>query len=59
MITLQETTKSFSENILHTYIVNDDKSRLIAYIKRGTTEVITFSKPLKFCTKGRTFKTIK
>jgi hypothetical protein len=59
MITLLETTKSFPENILHTYFVTNDKFKVHGYIKNGTTEVITFKKPLKFFTKGRTFKELK
>jgi hypothetical protein len=59
MITVLETTKSFPEHILHTYFLTNDKFKMIGYIKNGTTEVITFKKPLKFFTKGRTFKELK
>ena len=39
MITLQETTKSFLESTLHTYLVSDDKMTLYGYIINGTTEI--------------------
>jgi hypothetical protein len=59
MITVLETTKSFEPHILHTYLLTKDKFKMIGYIKNGTTEMITFKKPLKFFTKGRTFKELK
>jgi hypothetical protein len=59
MLMLQETTKSFEPQILHTYLVTNDKFKVHGYIKNGTTEMITFKKPLKFYTKGRTFKELK
>ena len=46
MITLRETTKSFPENVLHTYFLTDDKFKVLGYIKQGTTETIMFKKPL-------------
>ena len=55
MIMLRETTKSFPENVLHTYLLTDDKFKVLGYIKQGTTETIMFKKSLKFFTKGRTF----
>lgn len=55
MITLLETGNNSYPN--HTYIVSDDKSKLLAFINGfGKT---TFKKPLPFHTRGRTFKVIK
>jgi len=59
MITLQETTKSFLESTLHTYLVSDDKMTLYGYIINGTTEIKMLTTPLKFNKKGRTFKKLK
>ena len=59
MITLQETTKSFLECTLHTYLVSDDKMTLYGYIINGTTEIKMLNTPLKFNKKGRTFKKLK
>lgn len=53
---MQETTKSFSSGILHTYLLSDDKYKCFGYIKNGETEEIIFKKPMNFSTRGRTFK---
>lgn len=58
MIVLQETTKD-ADYPLHVYVVNDSKSKLIAYIKAGTKEVIKFNKPMSFSTSYRKFRVIK
>lgn len=54
---LQEVTDWDVPN--HTYIVNDSKDRLLGYIPKGQTEPMMFTKPLKFETRHRKFKTIK
>ena len=59
MITLQETTVWGGNQQNHTYVVSDAKDKLIAYIKIGTDDVVTFDKPLMFNSRGRTFVTIK
>jgi len=56
MLKMQETTKSFSSGILHTYLLSDDKYKCFGYIKNGETEEIIFKKPMNFSTRGRTFK---
>jgi hypothetical protein len=58
-ITLQETTKWEGKQENHTYYVNDTKEKLIAFKAAGTDTIITYSKPLQFNTRGRTFNTIK
>lgn len=59
MIILQETTKDMPSAMRHTYIVNDEKDKMIAYIKQGTSDVKEFSKPMRFSTKERTFVQVK
>lgn len=59
MILVQETTKSFPEHLLHSYLLSDDKFSMLGYIPAGKTEPQMVKIPLKFNTKGRTFKTIK
>ena len=57
MITLQEYNATGYPN--HTYIVSDDKSKLLAYIPLSSGEKVEFSKPLPFSTRGRTFRLVK
>lgn len=59
MITLQETTSNIPLNMRHTYIVDDSKDKVIAYIKNGSSVVHEFSKPLRFSMKERTFSEVK
>lgn len=59
MLILKETTKSFPENLCHTYFVSDDKFSMFGYIPFGQTEPKMCDTPLRFNKKGRTFKTIK
>jgi hypothetical protein len=42
----------------HTYLLTDDKSRMVAYIPLGKTQVFTFKTPIKFSTRGRKFQKI-
>jgi len=57
MILLQETTTWEYPN--HQYLLSDDKRTLFAYIRKGTKELFTFTKPLPFRVNGRSFKFIK
>lgn len=41
----------------HTYHIND-KGKMVAYVKAGTEEIITFSKPLSFSRSRRKFETL-
>ena len=59
MIILKETTKSFGVELLHTYMVSDDKYTVYGYMIDGDSEMRMLNIPLKFSTKGRTFKRIK
>ena len=43
----------------HLYLLTDDKSKMIAYVKEGTNEHKVFSKPLGFDPRGRKFKEVK
>lgn len=43
----------------HTYFVNDSMTKMVAYIRQGTTEKFTFKKPIGFDRRGRTFKVLK
>lgn len=57
---LKETTKDFNcdYNVpLHTYMI--EKSKVIGYIKEGTTDQIMFPKPMFFDQRKRTFVEIK
>ena len=58
MILLQETTNWDTPN--HIYVVTDDKQFLYGYYKREenafSKEVSMLKKPIRFYTKGRTFK---
>jgi hypothetical protein len=58
MIKLLETTvwKGNQEN--HVYYVNGSKDRLVAFEAVGGV-IVTYNKPLRFNTRGRTFRVIK
>lgn len=43
----------------HVYILNDDKSRAIGYIKEGSSKIEMFKNPMRFYQKGRKFKEVK
>jgi len=59
MIILQETTKDLLPSMRHTYILTDNKEKVVAYIKNGSSEVYEFKKPLRFDMRHRTFREIK
>jgi hypothetical protein len=59
MILVLETTKWESNTPNHHYLLDDNKSRVYGYIKRGTKEMTMMSKPFPFDKRYRTFKTIK
>jgi hypothetical protein len=39
----------------HIYYLNEDKSKMVGYIKKGTTELFKFTKPISFSVRGRKF----
>ena len=56
-IVVTETTKDLREDLRHTYLLSSDKSVLIGYIPRTEGgDFILYDKPLKFDSRGRTFK---
>ena len=57
MKTLQEVTQWESDFEVpnHTYFVSDNREKVFAYAKRGTTEVFQFKTPYNFSTRGRKF----
>ena len=59
MKALLEITQWTSKTPNHTYLVNDSKEKLYAYIKVGTKDVVELAKPIKFSTRGRKFKEIE
>jgi len=56
---LQEITQWDSPSIPnHIYYLNDDKTKMVGYIKLGTTELKKFKSPISISTKGRKFKLV-
>lgn len=55
MIVLREVTQWADPIPNHTYLLSDDKSKMLAYVRQGTDELTVFSKPLGFSTRGRKF----
>lgn len=43
----------------HVYYLNEDKSKMVGYIRAGTTELFKFKKPITFSTRGRKFEVLK
>jgi hypothetical protein len=43
----------------HIYYLNDDKSKMVGYIKHGTTDLFKFKQPISFYGKGRKFVELK
>ena len=56
MIVVRETTVWDGDYPNHIYILSDDKSKMLAYVKVGTDEYKVFKKPIGFDTRGRTFE---
>ena len=59
MIIVKETTKWSGNTPNHTYKLNDSKSKCSAYMIEGTSEWITFKKPIPFSTRGRSFHVVE
>lgn len=57
-IKLLEITEWDCKQDNHVYYVDDTKEKLIAFQPLGG-ELVTYSKPLRFNTRGRKFKVIK
>lgn len=57
---LQEVTEWDSKNAPnHIYYVSDDKTKMVGYIKQGTTNLFKFKNPIAIYTKGRKFVELK
>lgn len=52
----QETTEWDTPTPNHLYVLNDDKSKMYAYIKSSNNEHKVFKKPINFDPRRRTFK---
>jgi len=59
MLVLQEITEWGNSTPNHIYFLNDDKSKMLAYVRAGTSAVFKFSKPLGFDPRKRKFKEVK
>jgi len=55
----QETTEWDGNFPNHIYILNESKSKMYAYIKKGTKNIFKFKSPIDFSTKGRKFVELK
>jgi len=42
----------------HIYYLSDDKSKMVGYIKQGTTVLQKFKRPISISTKGRKFTVV-
>ena len=43
----------------HTYLLSDNKTKMYAYVKAGTTKVIEFKNPIDIDTRGRKFVEVR
>ena len=55
----QETTEYADGIASGVYLLNDDKSKMYAYVAPGTGTVKTFKHPISIYIKGRKFKVVK
>lgn len=55
----QEVTEWSVDVSNHIYYLNDDKTKMVGYIKFGTTELFKFKKPISISTRGRKFIALK
>lgn len=58
MIAVQETTK-WAGDIQPNFIYLLDGDKIVSYIPKGTSKIITLNKPLKLDRRGRTFIELK
>jgi len=57
---LQEVTDWGDHNVPnHIYYLNDDKTRMVGYIKAGTKALFKFKKPISIDLRGRKFVELK
>lgn len=55
MILVAETTQWDGNIPNHTYLLSDDKSKMIAYAKHGSSDMHFMKNPIPFSTRGRQF----
>jgi len=56
----KETTQDWSNPTPnHTYLLNNDKSKMYGYIKSRSGDTFTFKQPIKFDVRRRTFVEVK
>lgn len=56
----QETTDWGDEKAAnHIYYLNDDKTKMVGYIKQGTKDLFKFKNPITIYTRGRKFELLK
>lgn len=55
---IQELTEWSGNTPNHIYLVNDDRSKALGYVKSGTEDLVMFARPLQFNTKFRKFREI-
>jgi hypothetical protein len=58
MLTLLETTSDWTTPN-HIYLVDDDRSKLLGFIRKGTKEIKWYDRPLNFDKRNRTFEVIQ
>lgn len=54
-----EVTKWPDKTLNGTYLLDDSKSKMYAFVRHGTTEVKTFKKPITIDVRGRKFVEVK
>ena len=59
MLVVRETTVWDGDYPNHIYILSDDKSKMLAYVRAGTDEYKVFKKPIGFDTRGRKFEVMQ
>jgi hypothetical protein len=54
-----EETTNYKDSIPNgTYLMDDSKTRMYAFVKAGSKYVFTFKNPIRIDTRGRTFKAV-
>lgn len=55
MLLLKETTSWSGNTPNHTYLVSNDRRKMVGYIPAGRRKMVTFSRPMGFDVRGRSF----
>jgi len=59
LIIVQETTVWDGNYANHVYLLSDDKSKMIGYLRDGTLTAKIFKNPIGFDTRGRKFEVLE